>query len=57
VQHFYDVITHGYGAMYSYAQRVPPDDRWAIVAYIRALQASQDAAVASLAPEQKKALP
>ncbi len=37
-QHFYDVITNGYGAMYSFAQRVPPQDRWAIAAYIRALQ-------------------
>jgi mono/diheme cytochrome c family protein len=46
--HFYDVITNGYGAMYSYGARVAPADRWAIVAYIRALQASQHAAVASL---------
>ena len=37
-EHFVDVITHGYGAMYSYADRVPPADRWAIAAYIRALQ-------------------
>lgn len=35
---FVDVITNGYGAMYSYADRVPPADRWAITAYIRALQ-------------------
>lgn len=40
-RHFYDVITNGYGAMYSYAARVPPSDRWAIVAYIRALQYSR----------------
>lgn len=46
--HFYDVITHGYGIMYPYAQRVEPQDRWAIVAYIRALQFSQYAPVASL---------
>ena len=39
--HFYDVITNGYGTMYSYASRVEPQDRWAIVAYIRALQLSQ----------------
>lgn len=39
--HFVDVITNGYGAMYSYADRVPPEDRWAITAYIRALQRSQ----------------
>jgi mono/diheme cytochrome c family protein len=37
-QHFVDVITNGYGVMYSYADRVPPADRWAIAAYIRALQ-------------------
>ena len=37
-EHFVDVITNGYGVMYSYADRVPPADRWAIVAYIRALQ-------------------
>ncbi|WP_084508253.1 cytochrome c [Mesorhizobium sp. WSM3224] len=47
-RHFYDVITNGYGAMYSYAARVPPRDRWAIVAYIRALQYSRDAPVAEL---------
>jgi len=41
--HFYDVITNGYGVMYSYASRVPVHDRWAIVAYIRALQLSQNA--------------
>jgi mono/diheme cytochrome c family protein len=41
-QHFFDVITRGYGAMYSFADRVSPPDRWAIAAYIRALQLSQD---------------
>jgi len=39
--HIFDVITHGYGVMYSYAARVEPQDRWAIVAYVRALQTSQ----------------
>ena len=43
VGHFYDVMTNGYGAMYSYASRIEPQDRWAVVAYIRALQLSQDA--------------
>ena len=57
VEHFYDVITHGHGAMYSFADRVQPADRWAIVAYIRALQASQNATVADLAPDQRAALP
>jgi len=41
--HYYDVITNGYGVMFSYANRVAPDDRWAIAAYIRALQLSQNA--------------
>ncbi|HVA48708.1 MAG TPA: cytochrome c [Pirellulales bacterium] len=45
VGHFYDVITNGFGAMPSYASRVEPRDRWAIVAYIRALQRSQNGAV------------
>lgn len=40
VGHFYDVMTNGYGAMYSYAARVASDDRWRIAAYIRTLQAS-----------------
>jgi mono/diheme cytochrome c family protein len=39
-RHFYDVITNGYGAMYSYNERVAPDDRWRIAAYVRALQLS-----------------
>jgi mono/diheme cytochrome c family protein len=36
--HFYNVISNGYGTMFSYSDRVAPEDRWAIVAYIRALQ-------------------
>ena len=44
-EHFVDVITNGYGVMYSYADRVPPADRWAIVAYIRALQRTKPAIV------------
>ena len=36
--HLFDVITHGYGVMYPYAERIPPADRWAIVAYVRALE-------------------
>jgi mono/diheme cytochrome c family protein len=38
--HFYDVISNGRGAMFSYAERVAPADRWAIIAYIRTLQES-----------------
>jgi mono/diheme cytochrome c family protein len=55
-EHFYDVITHGYGVMYSYADRVEPADRWAIIAYIRALQASTSATVADVPPQQREAL-
>jgi mono/diheme cytochrome c family protein len=54
IQHFYDVITHGYGAMFPYADRVAPADRWAIVAYIRALQTSADARLADV-PADKRA--
>ncbi len=43
-RHFYDVITNGYGVMYPYRARVAPADRWAIVAYIRALQQATKAA-------------
>lgn len=39
--HFYDVISDGYGVMYPYADRIDPADRWAIVAYVRALQLSR----------------
>ena len=45
---FYDAITNGYGVMYSYAARVSPHDRWAIVAYIRALQLSRHAKLADV---------
>lgn len=41
--HYFNAITNGFGAMYSYASRIPVDDRWAITAYIRALQYSQHA--------------
>jgi mono/diheme cytochrome c family protein len=41
VGHFFDVITNGWGAMPSYASQVPVEDRWKIIAYIRALQLSQ----------------
>jgi mono/diheme cytochrome c family protein len=53
-QSIYDTITNGHGAMYSYAARVPPADRWAIAAYIRALQQSQAADIAAL-PDQDRA--
>jgi len=56
-RHFYDVITNGYGIMHPYADRVPPQDRWAIVAYIRALQFSQAAPVAQLPDAVRAKLP
>jgi len=46
--YFYDVITNGFGAMYGYSAQIPPRDRWAIVAYVRALQLSRNAKVAEL---------
>ena len=54
--HFFDVITQGYGAMYSYAARVEPQDRWAIVAYIRALQLSQHATTNEAPPDERAKL-
>ena len=57
LQHFYDVITNGYGVMYPYASRVAPNDRWAIAAYIRALQLSQHDTVANLSPAERAKLP
>ncbi len=56
IGHFYDVITNGYGVMYSYAARVEPNDRWAIAAYIRALQLSQHATVNDLKPAERQKL-
>lgn len=55
-QHFFDVITNGYGAMYSYNDRISVADRRRIVAYIRALQLSQNASVAELPPEDLQKL-
>ena len=48
--HFFNVMTNGYGAMPDYEAQVAPVDRWAIVAYIKALQLSQDAKPADAAP-------
>jgi mono/diheme cytochrome c family protein len=56
-QYFYDVITRGHGVMYSFADRIEPNDRWAVAAYIRALQRSEDASPADLPPSERKALP
>ena len=48
IGYFFDVMTNGYGAMPDYAEQVPPEDRWAIAAYIRALQLSQHATEADV---------
>ncbi|HEX4025757.1 MAG TPA: cytochrome c [Steroidobacteraceae bacterium] len=55
-RYLFDVITNGYGLMYSYADRVAPADRWAIVAYIRALQLSQHAPAAQLSAADRAQL-
>lgn len=56
VGHYFHVITNGLGAMPSYAAQVPPRDRWAVIAYIRALQRSQRATLADVPPEALTAL-
>jgi mono/diheme cytochrome c family protein len=55
-RHLYDVIRNGYGVMVSYGDRVEPADRWAIVAYIRALQLSQHAQASILPPQARAQL-
>ena len=54
--HFFDVMTAGYGTMYSYADRVPVMDRWRIAAYIRALQLSQQRTIDDVPPEMRQQL-
>jgi mono/diheme cytochrome c family protein len=54
--HLYDVITRGFGAMPAYAAQIPTRDRWAIVAYVRALQLSQHATIEDLPPEERDRL-
>jgi mono/diheme cytochrome c family protein len=56
VGHFYDVMTRGLGAMPDYAQQIPPEDRWAIAAYVKALQLSQRSPVGELPPEDRARL-
>jgi mono/diheme cytochrome c family protein len=57
VGHFYDVVTNGYGAMLNYAAQVQPRDRWAIAAYIRALQYSENAPLSELPQEARAKVP
>ncbi len=53
---YFNVMTHGFGRMYSYAERVPIRDRWSIAAYIRALQMSRSVSVGQIPPDQQKKL-
>jgi Cytochrome C oxidase, cbb3-type, subunit III len=54
--HFFDVITNGFGTMYPYGYRVAPRDRWAITAYIRALQLSRQASISDVPAAERKQL-
>jgi len=56
VGHFYEVITNGFGAMYSYAARVEPADRWRIAAYIRVLQLSKNAKIDDVPQAERQKL-
>jgi mono/diheme cytochrome c family protein len=53
VGHFFDVMTNGFGAMPDYAAQVRPEDRWAIIAYVRALQLSEHATMADVPPDRR----
>jgi mono/diheme cytochrome c family protein len=54
--YFFDVMTNGFGVMPSYAPQVPPDDRWAIAGYMRALQLSQHARIDDVPPDDRARL-
>ncbi len=54
--YLYDVITNGFGAMYGYSAQISPRDRWAIVAYLRALQLSRNTPVGQLPAELREKL-
>lgn len=56
VGYFFDVITNGINRMYSYANRIPPEDRWAVAAYVRALQLSQNVDANDLTAEERQQL-
>ena len=55
--YFYDVITNGFGAMYGYSAQIQPKDRWAIIAYVRALQLSRNAKAAELPESLRSKIP
>jgi mono/diheme cytochrome c family protein len=56
VGHFFDVITNGFGAMPDYAAQIAPADRWAIIAYVRALQLSERSTIADVPPGEREKL-
>lgn len=56
VGHFFDVMTNGFGAMYSYGSRIDPQDRWRIAAYVRALQLSQHATIDDVPANERQKL-
>ena len=56
IGHFFEVMTNGFGAMADYATQIPPRDRWAIAAYIRALQLSQHATLTDVPAEVRQRL-
>jgi len=54
--YFFDVITNGFGIMPDYRMQITPEDRWRIVAYVRALQLSHHATTADVPPDAMKQL-
>jgi mono/diheme cytochrome c family protein len=56
VGHFFEVISNGSGAMYDYRSRVAAEDRWAIAAYIRVLQQSQNVPLSEISPSERARL-
>src|SRR5262249_22042462 len=56
IGYFFDVQTQGFGAMMDYSAQIPPSDRWAIAAYVRALQLSQRTTIADVPAADRGAL-
>jgi hypothetical protein len=56
VGHYFDVISNGFGVMYPYADRVPVADRWAVIAYVRALQLSRQVPIADVPDAERNKL-
>ena len=54
--HFFDVISNGFGAMSDYSAQITPEDRWKVIAYIRALQLSQNATIEDVPPQERDKL-